>query len=282
MQDVRLIEEELRFKFIHRGQFCLAYNKGHLRYGDYYLSRPNFFPVYSPSGRAVTTNCAYRFNHHKSIFIGHAKVNGVNFFHDNNPNHPNLGDIALEIAEHEVTDGSVSLRTTNGWIAKTGERMLSERRDILWTPGETVHVLDIASTLTSLVGEITFDKDTHSYIGIRVADTMDAEDGGRAVNANGQANEEGAMNQFADWVDYSGIVAGQPVGVTLMHHPSNPPSPYFVRNYGTFLCNFTLREPYILPDGESLTQRFRILVHEGTADEVDITAFRRQFADSVQ
>jgi hypothetical protein len=278
MRDFRLIEEELRFKFLADGRLALAYNKGHRNWGDYYLSRPNFFPVYTPSGRPVTTNCAYRFNHHKSVFIGHARVNGVNFFHDNNPTLPNLGDIAFETCEPETTSTAVILRTTNGWMTKKGERLLTERRTIVWTPGETAHVLDVESALTSHVGDVTFGKDTHSYLGVRVADTIDVEDGGAAVNANGQRNEEGAMNQLADWVDYSGEVAGARCGVTLMHHPSNPPSPYFVRNYGTMLSNFTLREPYVLKDGDTLTQRFRLLIHDGGTDDVDIAGYRAAFA----
>jgi len=278
MSDVRLVEEELRFKFYYKGQFCLAYNKGCLRWGDFYLSRPNFFPVYSPSGRPVTTNCAYRYNHHRSIFIGHGKVNGVNFFHDNNPTRPNLGDIAFEGAEAETTGTAVSLRTRNGWATKAGERVLTERREIAWTPGDQAHVLDVSSALTPCAGDVTFEKETHAYFGIRVADTIDVEDGGRVVNSNGQENEEGAMNQLADWVDYSGVVAGGPVGVTLMSHPSNPPSPYFVRNYGTFLSNFTLRGPYVLKAGETLTQRFRVLIHEGRAEDVDIAGYYEEFA----
>lgn len=280
MSPLRLIEEERRFKFLWKGRLALAYNKGDPHWGDFHLSRPNFFPVHTPSGRPVTTQGAYRFNHHKSVFLGHGNVNGVNFFHDNDPTRPHLGDVVFEQGEAETTPLSIVLDTRNGWIAKTGERLLTERRLIVWTPGETVHVLDVTSTLRSHVGDVLFAKDAHAYLGVRVADTIDVEDGGRVVNANRQVNEEGTMNQFADWVDYSGEVAGALCGVTLMHHPANPPSPYFVRNYGTMLSNFTLREPYLLREGERLTQRFRLLIHDGGAEEVDIAAYHREFAES--
>ena len=280
MSEIRIVEEELRYKFYHRDQFCLAYNKGSRRYGDFYLSRPNFYPVYSPSGRQATTSSAYRFNHHKSIFLGHGTVNGINFFHDNNPTKDNLGDIAIEEAQWETTEASAILRTRNLWVTKAGVSMLKETRDISWTPGDQTHVLDVSSALVSLVGDVTFGRDTHSYFGVRVADTIDVEDGGRAINSKGDENEEGAMDQFADWLDYSGEVAGKTIGVTLIHHPANPPSPYFVRNYGTFLSNFTLRGPYLMKASETLTQRFRVLVHEGGPDEVDIARYQREFADS--
>ena len=277
MSAVELVEEELRFKFYYRGQFSLAYNKGNLAWGDFYLSRPNFYPVYSPSGRAVTTNCAYRFNHHKSIFLGHGKTNGINFFHDNNPTRDDLGDIALIAAESEASEAGIVLRTRNQWVSKRGQRVLDEERDIEWRPGADLHILDLSCALTPLEADVRFDRDTHSFCGVRVADTIDVEDGGRAVNSNGDENEQGIMGKPADWVDYSGIVAGAPVGITLMHHPDNPPSPFFVRDYGTMLSNFTLHGAYQLPRGNKLIQRWRILVHEGSADDLDIGAYHRDF-----
>ena len=256
MRKASVVEEELRYKFLYEGKLALAYNKGRLKWGDFCLSRPNFYPVYTPCGREVTTSSSYFRTHHKSIFLGHGDVNGTNFFHDNNPTLPDLGDIVFEGGEVEGSDDVVTIRTANGWVTKRGVRMLSEQRDITWTPGDRVHVLDVSSTLVSASGDVTFAKDTHSFLGVRVADTIDVEDGGRVVNSNGDENEAGAMGVYADWVDYSGMVAGRQVGVTLMHHASNPPSPYFVRDYGTMCSNFTLHQPYVLKAGEALQQRF--------------------------
>ena len=85
------------------------------------------------------------------------------------------------------------------------------------------------------------------------------------------------MGKIADWVDYSGIVAGARVGVTLMHHPDNPPSPYFLRDYGTMLSNFTLDGGYELKRSDKLIQRWRILIHEGWIEDLDVDAYHREF-----
>ncbi len=278
MSDVRVVEEDLRYKLYHRDAFALAYNRGHLGWGDFRMSRPNFYPVYSPAGHQVTTSSAYRYNHHKSIFIGHANVNGVNFFHDNNPTRDNLGDIRLDDADVSVTDDAACIRSRNTWVTQAGVEMLAESRDITWRPDDVAHVLDISSVLTSLVGDVTFGKDSHSYIGVRVADSMDVEDGGRVINSDGHRDEAEAMGQHADWTDYSGLAAGSPVGVTLMPHSENPPSPFFVRNYGTMLSNFTLDGPYPLSDGVTLTQRFRLVIHDGWGEDLDIDAYHADFA----
>ena len=276
----RIIEEELRFKFYNRDTFLLAYNKGWVQYGDMYKSRPDFYPVYSPSGREVTCTCTYRYNHHKSIFIGHADVNGINFFHDNNPTRSNLGDIVLEKCQHGIDENGMHVMTHNGWITKAGIRLLEEERNFTVILGENAHIIDLTSTLIASQTDLTFEQDNHAFLGVRVADTMDVEDGGTILNANGQRNEEEAMRQSANWTDYSGVVAGKTVGVTLMNHPSNPPSAFFTRNYGTFLTNFTLLDKYELSRGERLTQRFRILVHEGDATEADVENYYNQFVET--
>ena len=276
----RIIEEELRFKFYNRDTFLLAYNKGWVQYGDMYKSRPDFYPVYSPSGREVTCTCAYRYNHHKSIFIGHADVNGINFFHDNNPTRSNLGDIVLEKCQHGIDENGMHVMTHNGWITKADVRLLEEERNFTVILGENAHIIDLTSTLIASQTDLTFEQDNHAFLGVRVADTMDVEDGGTILNANGQRNEEEAMRQSANWTDYSGVVAGKTVGVTLMNHPSNPPSAFFTRNYGTFLTNFTLLDKYELSRGERLTQRFRILVHEGDATEADVENYYNQFVET--
>jgi hypothetical protein len=275
---IEVVEEELRFKLLVQGRLALAYNKGHLRYGDFYKSKPDFDPVLSPSGRRVTTTGAYRYNHHRSIWIGHARVNGVNVFHDNNPERPNLGDIRLERAEVAVRGGVAALSATNGWIARDGRRLLTEERSIRFAPGRQAHVLDVDSTLIASEGVVELGQDTHAYLGIRVADSMDEEDGGQLLNSRGARGEAGTMRQVCEWVDYSGVVAGQVVGITLMVHPQNPETAFFTRAYGTFLANPTLLRSLTIPAGGSLRQRFRIMIHEGPPDADALWQAYRTFA----
>ncbi len=273
--DLDVVVEDLRWKFRWRGKLFLAYNRGSLRWGDFYKSKPDFYPVLTPSGREVTISSAYRYNHHHSIWIGHGNVNGVNVFHDNNPTRPNLGDIVIEHADLAPTGDSVTLDTTNAWIGKDGRRLLTERRLITVTPrvhGGRAHALDLTSEIIASEGSVLLAKETHAYLGVRVSDTIDVEDGGRIVNSEGDENEAGAMGKIARWADYSGEVAGQPVGITIMHHPSNPPTPFFCRDYGSFLSNVTLHEAWEIPSGGSLVQRWRLLIHDGDARDFDLEA----------
>jgi hypothetical protein len=306
---LKVDEETLRFKLSWEGRLFLAYNKGSVQYGDFYRSKPDFFPVLTPTGRPVTQTRAYRFNHHQSIWIGHAKINGVNVFHDNNPQRINLGDIVIERAAEsfvpvprslmtETPTGDTApakpptsappaalaawrLETTNGWIAKDGRRLCTERRDITITPdafGGRAHVIDLLSRLEATEGPIDLAQDVHAYLGVRVADTMDEEDGGRIRNANRQETEAACMQQVATWCDYTGQVVGQPAGVALLVHPSNPETGFFTRGYGTMLANPTLLRSLRVEAGGALEQRFRLIVHDGDCDYEMLDAAQRQFA----
>ncbi len=140
------------------------------------------------------------------------------------------------------------------------------------------------STVFATQGTVTFGKDVHGYIVIRVADSMDVEDGGTIISSNGGVNEDEIKEEQTrgqvDWLDYSGVVARQKVGIALMRHPSNPQSWFLLRNYGLFACNITSQEEsYELSQNERLTQRFRILVHEGDSNSIDIAIYYQAFVD---
>lgn len=283
MSELEVVAEELRWKFLWRGALMLAYNRGRLTRGDFYKSKPDWYPVLTPSGREVTISSAYRYNHHHSLWIGHGNVNGVNVFHDNNPNRPSLGDIFLEHALVDRDAAAATLDTRNLWQTGDGRPLLVERRRFIVRPAVRegrAHALDLTSELIASEGAVVLAKETHAYFGFRVSDTIDVEDGGRIVNSNGEENEAGAMGKIARWVDYSGTVAGQAAGISLLHHPDNPPTPFFCRNYGTVLSNLTLHEPVEIRSGESLIQRWRVLIHDGDARTFDPeTAYRSWVRD---
>jgi hypothetical protein len=77
------------------------------------------------------------------------------------------------------------------------------------------------------------------------------------------------MGKAADWIDYS----GHGVGITLMNHPANPPTPFFARDYGTVLSNLTLHEPVEIAAGDTLRQRWRGLAHDGADPDAEYRAW---------
>ncbi len=70
-----------RLKVLDSGRPVMALNLGGAD-KDLFLMRPCVHSLYTPAGYPVTEMGAHNFPHHKGVWLGHAQVNGVNFFHD--------------------------------------------------------------------------------------------------------------------------------------------------------------------------------------------------------
>ena len=63
-----------------------------------------------------------------------------------------------------------------------------------------------------------------------------------------------------------------------MVHPDSPPAPFFTRAYGCIQPNYVFDQSLRLAPGERLTQRFRVVAHDGGATAFDIDAAFDEFA----
>jgi hypothetical protein len=120
---------------------------------------------------------------------------------------------------------------------------------------------------------------------IRVPHTMKVEagKGGEIVASTGLTDED-AWGQPAEWIDYHGPVDGETLGIAILTHPSSyhPVPRWHVRTYGLFAVNPFGEAVYTpagarvepggwenrpivatIPEGDSLTLRYRVLFHPG-------------------
>jgi hypothetical protein len=110
------------------------------------------------------------------------------------------------------------------------------------------------------------------------------------VNANGATGEKGIWGKRSDWVDYSGRVADEDVGLAIFDHPHNlrAPTYWHARAYGLLAANpFGLKQftgdhrqdgKHVIPAGGSLIFRYRVLIHHGNASQAGVAEAYRQFA----
>ncbi|MDO4557446.1 MAG: PmoA family protein, partial [Planctomycetia bacterium] len=249
-------------------------------------TKPVLFPVYGPTGRPMT-----RFRpmdesipgetgdhpHQRSFWFTHGEVNGVSFWHEMD----GCGQIVETSRQVTETDGRVELTTTNDWIMPDHSVVLMDRRHLVFrkseVEGSTVYGIDPEVTLTAVADEVLLGDTKEGAFGIRVWEEMrpDREKGGKIVNAEGLQNDD-AWGKRSDWVDYSGSVQGENVGILVMNHPTSfrAPTWWHVRTYGLFAANpfgigdFTgdpsnpgdLR----LKKGETITLKYRVLLHDAT------------------
>jgi len=239
--------------------------------------KPFLFPLIGPAGKRLTALShpvdPVGHAHHRSVWIGHQDVNGINFWEETEGN--TIVMTALEAYGHE--GDSAWFRAAHEWRAAAGAVVLREGRRWAVTKGEGgAYSVDLTMTFTpGDGGAVTFGKTPFGLLGVRVVPTMSVSlGGGRIRSSEGDVNEAEVHWKAAKWVDYSGPVApGVVNGATVFDHPDNPGSPatFHVRDEGWMGASFTYHEPYVIAEGTSLTLRYRIYVHgpEVAAAELD-------------
>ena len=95
------------------------------------------------------------------------------------------------------------------------------------------------------------------------------------MNAQNKIGEKNVWGKRSEWADYSGQINGEPVGVAIFDHPSNPrhPTYWHARAYGLFATNiFGLHDfendpardgSLSIKPGQPLRFRFRVVIHPG-------------------
>ena len=254
-------------------------------------AKPFLAPLRSPGGAVVTRRWPMEtvegesrdHPHHRGLWIGYGDVSGINFW-ENEPNsgtskgNPTVkGKVVLrklDALEPGVSSGRII--ATFGWEVPGRGDILEERRTMTFYADRDARRIDVEAVLTAKQ-EADFGDTKEGFFAIRVADSMAGKNGGVIRNSAGAVGEKNDWGKRADWVDYSGTVAGQKVGITVYDDPRNynHPPRWHVRDYGLFAVNpFGVRDfdphsadhgGYQLHPGEALTFRYRVIIHPGAA-----------------
>lgn len=260
------------------------------------IVRPYFWPVYGPSRYKLTRDfpmeapaelASKDHPHHRSFWVAHGDINGT----DNWSEQPGHGwQIHQDFTER--TGGNVYGRMVASILWTTNDRkpQLSEERTLTVYNTVNLYILDLTLALTALNEDQVF-KDTKEggLISFRVADSISVKGGGRLINSRGQAGED-VWGQPAEWVDDAGPIGG----ISLLDHPSNLryPTTWHARTYGLVTANpfgwndFNpqggKRGDYTLPEGKTLTMRYRVLLHNEYMTPDDITRAQKDWANPPQ
>jgi hypothetical protein len=262
-------------------------------------TKPYWHPVTGPMGLAMTRgwpmeqgrNEAEDHPHQRSMWFAHGDVNGVDFWASDPLNRSSSKHGRIRPTGRDLTvtgPGFAAIRTTNQWLDGDGEPVCDDVEMLrIWDGGE-VRLIDVEVELHAAHGPVRFGDTKEGVFGVRVASELavDSQRGGKIVNAEGLSDGE-AWGKPSAWVDYSGVIAGQPVGLAILDHPSNlrHPTTWHVRTYGLFAANpfgyhdFGVGRPgaYTIPAGEFLRMRYRIVLHRGDAETGKVARHFRAF-----
>lgn len=270
--------------------------------------RPHFHPLFSKEGKAITR--AYPMVkdvpgetkdhiHHKGCWVGHQivllqkpgeeKPINANFWADVvNPVQQQLGkQLCTKVEEPKNGPGQASIVTHNTWQTANGTKMLDEKRTLHLVSLGDAQLIIFDIDLHATEGDITFGDEKDGFMAVRVADVMaeKSKQGGMMQNAEGKqhmgnnnnVDRKGCWGLRSAWVDYSGVVGEEKLGITIFDHPKNSiPACWHARDYGLFTANPFGRSHSKFPDakgdvaklakGEHLTFRYGVLIHPGNAE----------------
>ncbi len=236
---------------------------------------PYFWPVNGPaSGESITTETSEPYPHHHSLFFGCDHVNDGNYWQDTNERGQILsqGPAIVESGGERVVFTDMCL-----WKKPGEDPVIRDARTITITaPDEATRYIDFEIALEPLV-DVTITKTNHSLFSARVVPELSVESGGTLVNAQGDISEAGTYGVESPWCDYSGARDGVTEGIAIFQYPGNRwyPSKWFTRDYGFFSPTpmYWLENDRLeLPKGETLTLRYRVVVHTGNAEAANIAA----------
>ncbi len=242
---------------------------GH-RMADYICTpdfpKPHLGPITDNAGNPFT-RCERmhpEHPHQRSLIIAIGDVNGVDCW---NEQPHTCGYVRHEAMEQIVSSAAyASFTAVNRWTDHDGAPLLRERTTFtVYNQSEICRTLDVSITFTADCGDVVFGATKEAGpLGIRLRDELRADMGsGELRNALGSAGEEACWGKEAAFCDYAGDVSDVgPMGVTILDSPANEryPTAWHIRAYGLFAANnLYFKGGYTLPNGESITYRYRIL-----------------------
>ena len=273
-----------RRRLIHAGRPVLALTQG--------AFRPYVFPLCTPAGFAVTSECPADHPHHASLWIASDHVHMLmpaagdtveeytyNFYVDEvfQGRAPGrvvetavsgrpIGEDAFEIAQE------LEWRGPSEWAAREGRLVAREIRTLRVATGPTRHRIDLASHFTSGEHALKLGPTRHAWFNARVADSMIVANGGAIRDDRGRHGGTGTSGEGARWVDFSGPVGGgATAGLSIIpRFADGRTSHWFVADWGVITVGPFRSEALRLEPGETFAARCTVLVHDGEADVEEI------------
>ncbi len=135
--------------------------------------------------------------------------------------------------------GSGSFAVRNRYYSTEGQEVIcSEICRYRFKTRPTGLLIEWDSTFQSPDRDFVFGDQEEMGLGVRVATSISAKKGGEITISTGEKNEKQVRGKAAAWCDYSGVLDGRHVGITLMPHPGNfRPCWYHARDYGFVAAN---------------------------------------------
>jgi hypothetical protein len=279
-------------------------------YFDPAIAKPYLMPLRTASGAVVTRDFPVRNDaskgdpkasafepHQRPLYFGHGDVDGLDFWQEpafdhyySDHGHQAYGHMVLKSVEKASSENDAATVRARFTLNDPSNRVIAEETQTFTFLGDAqTRVIDCEFVLYATAGPLDIGDTKEGTFGIRLAPELSAPLG-HMRNSNGAQGEKDIWGKPADWVDYEGMISGKPVGIAVFDSPSSfrHPTTWHARAYGLFAANpFGAREftgdpskdgSWSVPEGKSVTFRYRVLIHEGKFGPAEIGAAYSKYA----
>jgi len=277
--------------------------------GDPENTKPYLHPLRAASGTIVTRAFPMAkvagettdHPHHRGLWFSHDEVNGFHFWLNelSEPNAKNGKIVLNKVNSLQGGKDSGTIAVTFDWNDPQGKTLLTESRTMVFYADPKLRIMDFDINLKAHGEKVTFADTKEGTFAIRLAAGLE-EPGknslpnpkrtGLMVNAEGKKGEKEVWGKRSNWVDYSGELNGEKLGVTIFDHPGNPKHPTYwhARSYGLFAANpFGERDFYndktrdgsiTIEPGKTLRFRYRVVIHPGDTETANPAAMWTKYS----
>lgn len=251
---------------------------------------PYLYPLIGTAGGNITRHFPMKAGvanestdhpHHRSFWVAHGNVNGVDFWQ---------GDGRIVVQEVLAAQGGPAtgvLKLALAWKTKEDATLISETRTYTFSqPNPQTRVVLVDCEFKAVADEVIFGDTKEGTFALRLTPSMQLTGKGAKGSITNSAGDKDAAvwSKRASWVAFSGPDAeGRPLVVTMADHPDNPrfPTWWHARDYGLFAANpfgqhdFEKGKPAASGDlkiakGETLRFRHRVVLFAGTPAQADL------------
>ena len=235
-------------------------------------NHPYFHPLALPDGTQLTVENPSDHPWHWGLWFSWKYINGVNYWDPVPPKgRTQVTDVKTKLAKDNWAhiELSISYRIPNQ------PPVLTEKRILTVSPPDKTgsYYIDWQSTFTTTDNDVVLDrtpipgqensKSYGGYAGLSLRMTDRAKNL-QFLSSQGSIKSE-SHGTKAKWLDFSGQTTdGKSAGITIFDHPKNlnHPTPWWLSASMPFFSPAIIYyQPYTLKASNSLTLRYRILIH---------------------
>jgi hypothetical protein len=241
--------------------------------------------------------------HHIGLWLNYESVNGLDFWNNSTAipyaKRSHYGTIYHDrIVKSNATKNEASLEVSAQWKDHANKPLLLETTNYNFSVADGNFIIDRTTTLRSLNEDVFLKDIKDGFLGLRVTKELElpSNESVKYVDDKGNVTEVPAVNNDkvsgdylssegfkgndvwgtrGVWASLFGKKDGKDISVTIIDHPKNIgyPTYWHSRGYGLFAANPIGQAAFskgketlnlVVKKGESVTFRFRVVVHEGT------------------